>query len=171
MRAAEVLAAIAAALALGAVSDRAWAAAPPHAPARETCQTTLPNFVLPPPAMYAADATAGQDWQYVAWRPDIWYWSGSAWKLAATGQWLWSWAYDSSPATYWYDYAGRYVGTTTAASGKAVVEAFNVTGLGYYYLVSNEFFWYAGATAPSSYSHLWGTDYAGDAVYDQFCYF
>ena len=164
-------AAVAAGFVLAAAAAPITRASPPHGAARETCQLQLPNLILPPPSMYAADMTSGNDWQYVAWRPNIWYWNGTQWAVAGRGQWLWSWAFDSSPATYWYDFDGHYVGTTTQAAGARVVEAFNVTGLGYYYLVSNEFYWYAGGTAPSSYVHEWATDYAGDAVYNQFCYF
>ena len=156
---------------LFAAATAAHGGTPPAAPATQICQSTLPNFIMPPPTLYAADVSSGQDWQYVAWRPNIWYWNGSTWARAAQGQWLWSWAFDSSPATYWYDYSGRYVGTTTKAQGSQVTERFNVTGLGYYYLISNEFYWYPRASGPEAYNHVWANDYAGDDVFNSFCYF
>jgi hypothetical protein len=141
----------------------------PHSPGGANCAGT--TLTMAPPQMRAYDATGGHDWQFVAWRPDVWYWNGASWVLAAQGTWLWSWAYDDAPATYWYDFNNQYVGTTAGIGGPQVTERFDVNALGYYYYVSSEFYWYSNASTASAYDHLWVDSYGGDDVYQGFCYF
>ena len=136
----------------------------PHSSAGASCALSDLTLRMSAPQMYAADTTAGEDWQYVAWRPSVWSWNGSSWILAARGVWVWSWAYDKRAATYWYDYNGNYVGTTTAAQGAAVVQTLPRGVTNHYYYVSDEFYWYSSASAAAGYDHTWVTSYTGDTI-------
>lgn len=120
-----------------------------------------------PPTLYGVDTSAGRDWGYVAWRPNVWYWTGSTWALAGSGQWLWSWAFDDSPSQYWYGFDGKYLGTSTSG----LAETFSLPSAGYWYAVSDEFYWYPTGPAQAAYDHRWVDSYFGNAFVDGFCFF
>lgn len=135
------------------------------------CDTQRGSILVAAPLMAGHDTSGYRDWEYVAWRADLWLWNGTDWQLSQNGKWWWGWSYDNGQARWYADFDGNLLGYTDR--DPYAIAAFPNGITSGYWRVSILMYWYNPAN-PGWYdqTYLWSgaTSSSLDGSTD-WCYF